>query len=142
MLDKPKPFLGICRGLQVINVAMGGSLYEDLNEQFADVLKHDNHLQPRDHLAHPVELEAGSRLEQVIEARQVQVNSLHHQGIHRLASDLYATGSAPDGLIEALELPGHPFGMAVQWHPEELQAHEAMRRLFIAFVGACQIPKE
>ena len=138
MLDTPKPFLGICRGLQVINVAMGGSLYEDLNEQFAGALQHDNHRQPRDYLAHPVELEVGSYLEQILGTSQVQVNSLHHQGIHRLASNLRATGSAPDGLIEAIELPRHPFGVAVQWHPEELQEHETMRRLFRRFVQACQ----
>jgi putative glutamine amidotransferase len=67
------------------------------------------------------------------------VNSLHHQGIDRLAPDLRASGYAPDGLIEAVELPGYSFGLAVQWHPEWLTADQDMQRLFSAFIRACRL---
>jgi putative glutamine amidotransferase len=131
------PFLGVCRGLQVINVALGGSLYEDLGDQFPGVLQHDNYLQHgRDYLAHPVSLAQGSRLSDILGANELQVNSLHHQGIRRLAPALEATAHAPDGVIEGIELPQHPFGLAVQWHPECLQEHAPMRRLFQEFIAA------
>lgn len=133
-----KPFFGICRGIQLINVAFGGSLYEDLPEQFPGNVRHDNHDLPRDHLAHAVEVERGSRLGQILGTNETQVNSLHHQGVRRLAEELKPTAHAPDDLVEAFEIPEHSFGLAVQWHPEELQAHEPMRKLFRAFVQSCQ----
>jgi putative glutamine amidotransferase len=133
-----KPFLGICRGLQVINVALRGNLYEDLPEQHPGEVRHDNHNLPRNYLAHSIDIQSDSRLAQIITSNQAQVNSLHHQGIRNLAQELHATAIAPDGLIEAYELPNHPFGLAVQWHPEELQEYEPMRSLFQAFVQSCQ----
>ena len=137
-MDTGKPFLGICRGIQVINVALGGSLYEDLLEQHRGSLQHDNHKLPRDYLAHIVTIEPDSQLSRILGSKETSVNSLHHQGVHRLAHGLRATAFAPDSLVEAFELPNHPFGLAVQWHPEELQEHTAMRQLFQAFVQACQ----
>jgi putative glutamine amidotransferase len=133
-----KPFLGICRGCQVINVALGGSLYEDLPEQFPGEVQHDNHDLPRNYLAHSVNLSSDSYLAQILTSVTTQVNSLHHQGVHKLAEALRVTAIAPDGLIEAFELPHHPFGLAVQWHPEELQEYEEMRGLFQAFIQSCQ----
>jgi putative glutamine amidotransferase len=132
------PFLGICRGCQVINVALGGSLYEHLPEQFSDKLQHDNHDHPRDFLAHRIRITPDSLLAQILAAETARVNSLHHQGIRQLAESLHATAHAPDGLVEAFELSTIPFGLAVQWHPEELQQHESMRDLFRQFVHACQ----
>lgn len=137
VIRSSKPFLGICRGLQVINVALGGSLYEHLPDQFPGNVIHDNHDLPRDFLAHSVDIKADSQLSQTLTNHQVGVNSLHHQGVRGLAARLYPTAYAPDELVEAFELPGHPFGLAVQWHPEELQGHEMMRKLFQAFVHAC-----
>ncbi len=133
-----RPFFGICRGIQVINVALGGSLYEHLPEQLRGNLHAENHARPRDFLAHSVGVEAGSRLAAILDCSSTEVNSLHHQGVHRLAEGLHASAIAPDGLVEAFELPGHPFGLAVQWHPEELQAYAAMRNLFEAFIHSCQ----
>jgi putative glutamine amidotransferase len=131
------PFLGICRGLQLINVALGGTLVADIESMRPGSLKHDYFPDlPRDLLTHPVHVEAGSRLAGILGEREPQVNSLHHQGVERLAGPLQACACAPDRLVEAVELPGHPFGLAVQWHPEWLQAHEPMRRLFRAFVEA------
>lgn len=133
------PFLGICRGLQVINVALGGDLYADIRAEVPQALRHDRFPEkPRGHLAHPVELAEGSRLRTILGADQAQVNSLHHQGIRRLAGDLHPAAYAPDGLVEAFELPASPFGLAVQWHPEELQEDPDMRHLFQVFIHACQ----
>jgi putative glutamine amidotransferase len=139
VIQSNKPFLGICRGCQVINVALGGSLYEDLLEQFGGEVHHDNHDHPRNFLAHSVNVETNSLLAQILISNHARVNSLHHQGVHKLAQQLQATAIAPDGLIEAFELPGHRFGLAVQWHPEELQDHEIMRNLFQEFGQACQV---
>lgn len=137
LLQDSKPFFGICRGCQVINVALGGSLYQHITDQLPGAIQHDNHNRPRDYLAHPVALEPGTELARIINETPARVNSLHHQGVNKLASSLRASALAPDGLIEAFELPGFPFGLAVQWHPEELQHHPAMRRLFQSFVQAC-----
>jgi putative glutamine amidotransferase len=134
-----KPFLGICRGCQVVNVGLGGTLYTHIADQLAGAIKHDYFTdQPREHLAHPVRLVAGSRLHAIIGASEVQVNSLHHQGVHRLAPGLCAVAQAPDGLVEGLELPDHPFGLAVQWHPENLTAHPPMKALFGALIAAAE----
>ena len=135
-----KPFLGICRGLQVANVALGGSLYTDIPDQVPGSLKHDwqdpEVYKERTHLVHPVRVEPGSRLGEILGRAVVDVNSLHHQGIKDLAPGLKAVAYAPDGIVEAVELPGHPFGVAVQWHPEWLTDQAAMRRLFKSFVEA------
>jgi putative glutamine amidotransferase len=136
-LELEKPFLGICRGLQVINVAMGGDLYEHILDQRPGSLKHDRFPeQARDYLAHTATLVGGSRLNAVLQAEVVPVNSLHHQGIKRLAEGLKSSALAPDGIIEGIELPDFPFGIAVQWHPEWLPHQAEMQALFAAFAGA------
>ena len=137
--EQGKPFLGICRGIQVINVAMGGTLYTDIGDQLPNPLKHDQFPGiPRDYLAHEVTVEPGSLLEKALGGRAFPVNSLHHQGVERLAPGLKAVACAPDRLIEAVELPGHPFGLGVQWHPEWLQEHEPHRQLLRVFVDAAR----
>ena len=137
-VETDKPLLGICRGLQVMNVALGGTLYTHILDQLPNALQHDWHDQPRDTLAHPVRMEEGTRLAEALGAPVVQVNTLHHQGIKDLAPGLIPTAYAPDGLIEGIELPGHPFALAVQWHPEWLTEHEEMRKLFRAFVESAK----
>jgi putative glutamine amidotransferase len=139
LMKSTKSFLGICRGLQVINVAMGGSLYEHIPDQAPGEVIHDNHHLPRNFLAHQVTIKTRNHLSEIVAGSEAFVNSLHHQGICNLANDLFPTAYAPDGLIEAFELPGHPFGLAVQWHPEELQEQEVMRRLFQSFIQSCQV---
>lgn len=132
-----RPFLGICRGIQVINVALGGSLYTDVADQLAGARKHDHYPDsPRDFLAHRVSVTPDSRLAAILDGVDVAVNSMHHQGAERIAPGLTATAYAPDGLVEAVELPGHPFGLGVQWHPECLQAYPPQRSLFTALVKA------
>jgi putative glutamine amidotransferase len=131
------PFLGICRGIQVINVGLGGTLYLDIPSQVPQALRHQCSPEfPRDYLAHEVQVSADSRLADILGEHTVKVNSMHHQAVRTLAPALRATGFSPDGLVEALELPDHPFGLAVQWHPECLTAHRPMRALFEAFVRA------
>ena len=133
-----KPFLGICRGFQVANVALGGTLYTHIPDQHPNALRHDWYPDiPRDTIAHEVRIEEDSRIGQIFGAPLLRVNSLHHQGIKDLAPVLNAVGYAPDGLIEAVELPDHPFGCAVQWHPEWLTTQHEMRNLFRKFVEAC-----
>ena len=132
-----RPFLGICRGIQIINVALGGSLFTDLAAQMPGALKHDHYPNiPRDYLAHSVRLEAGSLLARSLGSNTAEVNSLHHQGVQHLAEGLSACAFAPDGLVEGVELPDHRFGLGVQWHPEWLQHLPAMRALFAAFIQA------
>lgn len=131
------PLLGICRGFQLINVGLGGTLFEDILDQKDGSLKHDySPGWPRNHLAHEVILEPGSTLAQLFGATNIQVNSLHHQGIRRLSDRLKALGSAPDGILEALQIRDYPFGIAVQWHPEEMQTDPKMQALFRLFVEA------
>ena len=136
-VDADKPTLGICRGFQVMNVALGGSLYTHIIDQLPNALEHQWYsLQPRTYLAHPVRVEEGTRLAEILGAPLLDVNSLHHQGIKDLAPGLKPTAYAPDGLIEGIELPDRKFAMAVQWHPEWMTSHEEMRRLFARFVEA------
>jgi putative glutamine amidotransferase len=134
MIAAQMPFLGICRGFQVINVALGGSLYTHILDQLEGALDHSyNPAYPTDHPAHTVRLKPGSQLAEIFGVEQINVNSLHHQGAELLASQLEATGWAPDGLTESFTLPDHPFGLGVQWHPEWMPDDEIQPRLFAAF---------
>jgi putative glutamine amidotransferase len=139
-VEEGKPLFGLCRGLQVINVALGGTLHQDLEAEMPGAIKHDyfpNAGFTRDHLAHDVTIEPGSRLRQIVGDRVLPVNSMHHQGIRTLGTGLKATAFAPDGLIEALETEGDNYVMAVQWHPEALaDRDEKMAALFHSFVAA------
>ena len=131
------PFLGICRGIQVINVALGGTLYTHIADQHPQALEHTYYPDwPRDYLAHIVEVAPESHLAAILGTTTPETNSLHHQGVRDLAPGLRATAWTSDELIEAFELPEHPFGLAVQWHPEWLTVHAPMRALFRAFVEA------
>ncbi len=132
-----KPFFGICRGCQLVNVALGGTLYTHLPDQFPGVLDHAYPGNMRTVLVHPVRIDEGTRLADIVGMPVAQVNSLHHQGLKKIAAPLRAVAYAPDGLVEAVELPNHPFGIAVQWHPEWLGDQPGMANLFSRFVEAC-----
>jgi len=135
-----RPFLGICRGLQVANVALGGTLYTHIPDQHPNAVLHDypgeDGIEARTALVHLVKIEEGSQISKIFGEPILNVNSLHHQGIKDVAPGLKAVAYAPDGLVEAVELPQHPFGIAVQWHPEWLTDQEPIRRLFSAFIEA------
>jgi putative glutamine amidotransferase len=116
------PILGICRGIQLVNVAMGGTLYQDIPSERPGPVDH-NPAAERQHRTHAVRLEPGSRAEAALGSAPLAVNSFHHQAIRDLAKGLIATGWTDDGLIEAVESgPGAPWLLAVQWHPEEMFA--------------------
>ena len=136
------PFLGICRGLQVINVALGGTLYTHIPDQLNDALVHDypgeDGLSARTAIAHTIQLASSSIISEIMGEVSLKVNSLHHQGIKDTSSLLFIAGSAPDGLVEAVELRDHPFGIAVQWHPEWLTDQIPTQKLFSSFVKASE----
>ena len=141
-LEDKKPLLGLCRGSQVINVAMGGSLYQDIDDECPKAIKHDYFPTAgytRDYLAHPVEVTRGTRLAAILGRRDVTVNSMHHQGVKQLAPGLVVSAVAPDGLVEGLESSNGHFMVGVQWHPEALVDHDqGMRQLFSRFVEAAR----
>lgn len=132
------PVLGICRGHQVFNVALGGTLIQDIPSAISTDLRHDilDH-EPRSLRLHHVDITPHSKLAQVLGTTRAVVNSLHHQSIEQIADGVQITAYAPDGIIEAVEVPEHPFALTVQWHPEDMiEDDETMRRLFRAFVEA------
>lgn len=128
------PVLGICRGIQVLNVACGGTLWQDLKVEGAARESHDR--DPRDSLVHGLDVESDSLLARTLGKTQIQVNSLHHQAIRDLGGALRAVAHSSDGLIEGVELPGHRFVLGIQCHPEELSKKEAWATsLFNALVA-------
>lgn len=135
------PLFGICRGHQVINVALGGSLVQDIPSQVeTDVLAHDlPNKQPRNLKTHGVEISADSQLASIIGTTHTAVNSLHHQAVTKAAPGMVITAYSPDGLVEATEVPGKRFALSVQWHPEDLYDNdESSQRLFEEFVKAAR----
>jgi len=133
-VEDKKPLLGICRGAQVMNVALGGTLYTHIPDQLKGALDHDYPGNLRRTLVHPVYVSEESRAAEIFGETLLQVNSLHHQGLKDIAPGLRVAGKAPDGLVEVVELPDHPYAVAVQWHPEWLTDQPAMQRLFKVFV--------
>ena len=138
-LDADLPILAICRGIQVLNVAAGGTLWQDIASQIPKAAKHDYHPNyPEDYRAHTIRAVANSRIADVVGEDEVAVNSLHHQAIERVGQGLRATAFAPDGIIEAVEGTDTRWVVGVQWHPEWLvESDERMRRLFEAFCRVC-----
>lgn len=142
-LEQQVPLLGICRGLQVMNVSLGGTLYTHIPDQFETEVEHATPKElPRDHPQHTVKLEPETKIHAALNLDEFPVNSHHHQAIHSLAPGLRITGRASDGLIEAIELPEEPFFLGVQWHPEWMTQHDHARDLFRAFVVAAEKYKE
>jgi putative glutamine amidotransferase len=132
------PILGICRGIQLVNVGLGGTLFQDLPSERPGPVSHDPG-SARDARAHAIELLPGSRAAEALGGLEFTVNSFHHQGVDKLAAGLVASGWSSDGLIEAAESPaGAPWLLAVQWHPEEMHAdvRAPERGLFRALVEA------
>lgn len=138
MADK-KPVFGVCRGIQVINIAHGGTLHQDIAFEIKGAIKHDyfpiQGRYSRDLLTHSVDVDTESRLGSLLGVRSIKVNSMHHQAIERVGHGLVPTAWAPDGVIEALESQNGHYLVGVQWHPEELAATDPrMRRLFGQFI--------
>lgn len=140
--EKRLPIFGICRGVQVMNVAFGGTLVQDLEAQAVGNLPH-NVASPPFAIAHEVWVSKGSRLwtlmqEKMVDADTCSVNSRHHQAIKQLAAGFEVTATAPDGVIEAIECPNATFCLGVQWHPENFWRTGEFRPLFEGFIEACR----
>ncbi len=141
-MEADMPLLAICRGAQVLNVAAGGSLVQDIPSSVATTLTHTIK-EPKNALAHDVKVAPGSRLEQALGSvvdgsHACRVNSRHHQSVARLGADLVTSATAPDGIIEAIEHAGADFCLGVQWHPENFWRTGEFRPLFDAFVAAAR----
>ena len=140
-LQAHKPFFAICRGAQVMNVAGGGNLWQDITSQRPQAMRHDYFHEdihfPRNYIVHEVALDQSSLLTKILGTDRLPVNSLHHQAIKDVSPLLKVTGYADDGVVEVLEAIDHPFGLGVQWHPEELVADQVTaRQIFAAFIEA------
>lgn len=137
-LKTGKPLLGICRGIQLFNVMLGGDLYQDIPTDYPSDVEH-HETEPYDKVAHMVTIEKNTPLYEAVGVTEMGVNSYHHQGIKNLGKGLQVAAKAPDGLVEAVYLPEHTFALAVQWHPEFSRlSDENSRKIFRAFVAACQ----
>lgn len=136
------PLFAICRGVQVLNVAAGGSLVQDIPTEVGQMVPHDVR-EPRDADAHPVRVKPGSKVAEALaselnEHGETLVNSRHHQAIAKVAPGMEVTAVAPDGLPEAIEKEGGPFCVGVQWHPENFHASGRFKGLFDAFVRSAE----
>ncbi len=135
-MQMDKSILGICRGIQFINVALGGSLYQDLPLQRPSYIDHHQRA-PYDLPVHEVMIRQGSPLFQCLQVDHLPVNSYHHQAIKMLAPGLEPMAASPDGLIEAFCMPSQKFLWAVQWHPEfSYKTNRSSRKIFRAFVDS------
>ncbi|MBD7909040.1 gamma-glutamyl-gamma-aminobutyrate hydrolase family protein [Sporosarcina gallistercoris] len=138
-LQADKPVLGICRGHQVLNVAQGGTMYQDIHALMdGDILQHVQNAR-RDHLSHRVELVENSKISTIFGTTNILVNSFHHQAVKDVSDGFTVGGTASDGVIEAIESEKHKFVIGVQWHPENTACAGDVpsNRLFNAFVEAC-----
>lgn len=131
------PILGICRGAQVLNIALGGDIYQDIVRQLAGVLEHVQQVQ-RDKAWHTVEICTAGLLSQIVTNKQIRVNSFHHQAIRKVAPGFAVAARTQDGIIEAIEaeVSGCGFALGVQWHPEAMLHEESSRCLFAALLDA------
>jgi len=139
-MSEGKPIFAICRGVQLLNVALGGNLYQDVASDPGTQIRHqqDKDSRPRNEPTHSVKMAPGSLLARVLGSEELQVNSLHHQAVKALGEKLAAVAYAPDGIIEGIEITDpNRFVLGVQWHPEELLSWDpAARNLFSAFISA------
>ncbi len=138
-LERGLPVLAVCRGIQVLNVALGGTLFQDVGTEPGTQLQHSQ-TEPRDQPTHKVKIEPRSRLARILGADEIEVNSMHHQAVKALGRNLTAVAWAPDQIIEGVEdTDPSRFVLGVEWHPEELVGHsEPARRLFAALIDAAR----
>lgn len=139
-LKKKMPIFGICRGIQLLNIVLGGNLYQDIDDQYEnDSILHQQKAE-RYEASHYVTIFSESLLYKIIGDDRIAVNSLHHQALKDVPSGLSISAKASDGIIEAMELKDYPFCIAVQWHPEEMAVvgNEHAKALFTAFMEACK----
>jgi putative glutamine amidotransferase len=137
-LNQDLPLLGICGGAQAINVALGGSLYQDIATELPNANQHEQGAK-RDKGSHPIEIHSGTRLRQIVQKQTLEVNTTHHQAVRKVGKGLLVNATAKDGLIEGIESSHHRFVLGVQWHPEALVGKDPyQRRIFSSFVAAAK----
>lgn len=136
-VDRGIPILGICRGAQVMNVAMGGTLYQDINSQFERNTIAHRQKAPSWHEFHDIIIEEDSLLFNIVGERSIRVNSFHHQAAREIGPGLEIIARAPDGIVEAIAKPDHPFALGLQWHPEKmLDSQMHSQDIFNAFIDS------
>ncbi|MBA4493279.1 gamma-glutamyl-gamma-aminobutyrate hydrolase family protein [Paenactinomyces guangxiensis] len=136
-IARKKPILGICRGCQILNIALEGDMFQDLTSQKSPLLQHAQRA-PRSHASHTIQIKEGSLLSQIVNHTAAKVNSYHHQAVREPAPSLVASAWSSDGVIEAIEGKSHPFVLGVQWHPECMTSTQTeAAKIFQAFVDAC-----
>lgn len=140
VLESGKPVLGICRGIQIMNVAAGGTLYQDIGSQITSstVLKHSQQA-PKWHPTHDIRVSQGSKVWKVFKKQFISVNTFHHQAIKDVAAGFVVTSSTSDGVIESIEHTQHTFAVGIQWHPELMwENYPEQLNLFKLFVDSCR----
>lgn len=140
MIEKQKPILGICRGAQILSIADGGDMFQDIYSQSSEQLLQHSQQAPKWYASHFVHVKEGSKLSGIVGVEKFKVNSFHHQAVRKIPSGFKVSGLASDGIIEAFESENHPFAMGVQWHPESLTLKDdsISAAIFKAFIEACQ----
>ncbi|MDR5694319.1 MAG: gamma-glutamyl-gamma-aminobutyrate hydrolase family protein [Armatimonadota bacterium] len=137
-LRRDLPILAICRGIQVLNVAAGGTLFQDLSIAGVDAARHRT-TEPEWGIAHQLSIREGSLLQAIVGVREMGVNTFHHQAVDRVARGFVVTAQSEDGVVEAIESTKHRFVLGVQWHPERMVDHHPLqRKLFEAFLSAAR----
>lgn len=139
-LDLDKPILGVCRGSQIMNIAAGGDMYQDIYAQLDQELLQHSQKAPLDHGSHYVDIQEGSLLFRLTGKHSIRVNSYHHQANRRVPEGFKISGRARDGIVEAVESKKHSFVLGVQWHPEHMvkRGDEAAKRILNGFIQACR----
>lgn len=140
VLALKKPILGVCRGAQILNIAVGGDMYQDITTQVkADLLQHQQKA-PRFHGSHFIDVTKGSLLHRLSGVRRMKVNSRHHQANRQVPEPFIVSGVSSDGIIEAIESTQHHFALGVQWHPENMARAKdsASLGIFKGFIEACR----
>src|SRR5690625_1368792 len=141
MIELEKPILAVCRGCQILNIALGGDMYQDIysqSEQGHELIQHHQKA-PKSHPSHHVKVVTGSLLHKLVGKTRLRVNSRHHQANRKIANPLQVTGRAEDGIIEAIEGSGDVFILGLQWHPENMVAmnDETSLKIYKGFINTC-----
>ena len=134
--DQRLPTLGICLGMQVLNIAAGGTLIQDIATQHETTVQHAS--LPDDRVRHEIRIDPSSYLGRIVGSTEIDVNSSHHQAVRAVGEGLVVTAWATDGIVEALEDPAHPFYVGVQWHPEDMAEEASATAIFSAFIEAAR----
>jgi putative glutamine amidotransferase len=138
MLKRNKPILGICRGCQILNIAAGGDMYQDLYSQRDGLLQHSQRA-PREHASHTLQVIEGTKLYNIVGQSSYKVNSFHHQALRNLAPGFVLSATTKDDVIEGFESAGHAFVLGLQWHPETMTSTDPIaHKIFEAFIRACK----